>query len=591
MKNKALKFFAMLLPMTMLLSACGQTAESGNNSGTAESESTVETVEKETSSEEVSAPETEYPEYLNMDGAYPIIKDGYEDEITLTMLIGMQDDSGKWEDLWISQYLSDKYNINLEVEYVTGSNNERKNLILAANELPDIMLNCFMTTSELVKYGAEEGIFLQMDSYMNETLTPNILKYMVDDVKAACTAPDGHIYTLPHLKDVTEPNSNEPARLFINNAWLQELGIELPRTLDEFVDALYAIKKADPSGVGSENLYPMGGGMDISNNPKYLLNALGYIAFQTDNYGLKPTLRDGEVVIPAYDMDVFQEYLKLMNQFFNDGIIAPTFFTMDTTEMNAQMVAEQTAMYANAPYLPGNENWADFECLYPLTSEWQTEPEIAAPPATTIGSFVISADTEYPELCLRLADAFFNNTDDYCAAMGGGYGIDSEYSYGFLQKEYLPESNSWAVDSNKTPGNISSWNYVVQYLTGNTWNVGAHALPESIERLVALQGNPDFKSKLDTSGKNVWRVSVGEHMSPYAVNGFPTILYYTDDINQKIMDLETVITPYAKEQIALFITGKRDLSEVDAFKEELKRMGMEDLQNIYKDLYSTYMQD
>ena len=148
MKNKVLKLFAMLLPMTMLLSACGQTAESVQSSETAKSESSVE---KETSSEEVTAPETEYPEYLNMDSAYPIIKDGYEDEITLTMAINMQADSGKWEDLWISKYLSDKYNINLEVEYVTGSAfEERKSLMLAANELPDIILNFNMNGINLV---------------------------------------------------------------------------------------------------------------------------------------------------------------------------------------------------------------------------------------------------------------------------------------------------------------------------------------------------------------------------------------------------------------------------------------------------------
>lgn len=588
MKNKVLKLFAMLLPMTMLLSACGQTAESVQSSETAKSESSVE---KETSSEEVTAPETEYPEYLNMDSAYPIIKDEYEDDITLTMVIGMKEDSGAWDDLWISKYLSDKYNVNIDVEYVTDSTlSERKNLMYAANELPDIMVNCYVYTEELVKYGVEEGMFLQLDSYMNETLTPNILKYMVDDVKAVCTATDGHIYTLPYLQNAEEPNNNIPARMFINSAWLQELGLELPRTLDEFVDALYAIKEADPSGVGSENLYPMGGGMDTSSNPRYLLNALGYIAYNIDNYGLNPALRDGEVVIPAYDMDVFQEYLKLMNQFYTDGIIAPTFFTMDSTEVNAQMVAEQTAMYSNAPYLPGNENWADFECLYPLTSEWQTEPEIAKVSAASIGGFVISADTEYPELCLRLADAFFNNTDDYCAALYGGYGIDSEYSYGYLQKEYLPESNSFAVDSNKTPGNISSWNYIVQYVNGNTWNFGATLLPESVEKLVALQGNPDYKEKLDTSGQNIWRASLGEHMSPYAVDGFPTTLYLSADISQQITDLKTVINPYVQEQIALFITGKRDLSEVDTFKEELKKMGMEDLLNIYKEQYAAYIQ-
>ena len=501
----------------------------------------------------------------------------------------MQPDAGEWEDLWISKYLSEKYNIHMEVEYITSPDvlNERKSLMFAANELPDLMINCNVSTAELVKYGTEEGMFLQMDSYMNETLTPNILKYLADDnVKRACTTPDGHVYTLPYLVNLREFNNFVNARIFINNVWLQELGLELPRTLDEFVDALYAIKEADPAGVGSENLYPMGGGMDTNNNSWYLLNALGYINTSKDPYGLAPSLRDGKVVIPAYDTEIFKEYLTLMNQFYEDGIIAPTYFTMDPSEVNAQMNSGTTAMYDNAPYLPGNDDWADYECCYPLTSDWQTEPEIGTPEAASIGGYVISADTEYPEVCMRLGDAFFNNETDYCAALYGGYGVDSEYSFGYLQKTYLPESNSFGVDSSKTPGNISSWEYIVQYINGNTWNVGATLMPESIERLAAMQGHPDYEEWFDTTGVNVWRASGAEHMLPYAVESFPQILYATEEVTRQVADLTTVIEPYVKEQIAQFITGKRNLSEIDAFAEELKGLGMDQLLEIYTEQYN-----
>lgn len=579
-----MKLLSLMLAMAMLFTACGQSADGNKDADSAKEDSGKESEQKE---QEVV--ESEYPEYLNVESAYPIIKDEYADDVTLSMAILMQSDAGEWDDLWISKYLSEKYNLNFEVEYITSDTvDERKSLMFASGEMPDIIINCNITTDEMVKYGAEEGLLLQIDSYMNETLTPNLLKYVVDDVKTACTATDGHMYTLPLLQNIGESNYNVNARLFINNAWLQELDLEIPRTLDEFVNAMYAIKEADPAGVGSENLYPLGGGMeDGVNISRYLLNALGYIAYDMGNgYGLVPALRDGNVVIPAYDMDVYKEYLTLMNQFYTDGIIAPTFFTIESTEINAYMNNGQTAMYNNAPYVSGIENWADFESCYPLTSEWQTEPEIAGPSAATVGGFVIAADTEYPEVCMRFADAWFNNTDDYCAALYGGYGIDSEYSFGYLQKEYLEESNSFAVDSNKTPGNINSWTYIVQYLNGNTWSIGAALMPESIERLVDLQGNPDYEEKLDTTGANVWRTSVEEHMQPYLAEGYPTIVYASAETSERITYLESVIEPYAEEQIALFITGARDLSEVDTFKTELKDLGMEELLDIYTELYN-----
>ena len=99
----------------------------------------------------VSASE-EYPEYLNIESAYPIVKDEFADDITLTMAIVMQADSGNWEDLWMSKYLSEKYNINIEAEYITADTLvERKNLMFAANDLPDIMVNCDISTAEMVK--------------------------------------------------------------------------------------------------------------------------------------------------------------------------------------------------------------------------------------------------------------------------------------------------------------------------------------------------------------------------------------------------------------------------------------------------------
>lgn len=584
MKRKSIKkLLATSLAMVMLLTACGQTPSTESSQSTQQPESSAGS---ESTTEAVAS---EYPEYLNLDSAYPIIKDEYADDITLKVLIRMQDGAGEFDELWISKYLSEKYNINLEVECTFGSNHEeRKSLMFASNELPDILINPRLTTAELVKYGAEEGMLLQLDSYINETLTPNIAKYVVGDAKAACTANDGHMYTLPYMQNTNDPNANVPARMFINSKWLKDLELEMPKTLDDFVDVLYAIKEADPAGVGSENLYPMGGGMDTSSVSWFILNAMGYITYTESPYGETPTLRDGEVVVPVYDMDIYKEYLTLMNRFYVDGIIAPTYFTIDTTEVNAHVINGQTAMYGEAPYLSGTENWADYECLSPLTSKWQTEPEIAMIPAVSVGDFAISADTEYPELCMRIADAFFNNTDDCCLSLTGVTPTDSDLYFDYVLKEFNPETGTVGHDAAKLPEGMASWPYTVQKLMGATWKFGATGLFESYEKLAKELGYSDYKYVTNVEGTNSFRISVEENMMPYQTEGYPTILYATEEVATRQADLETVLHPYIKEQIALFITGKRDLSEVDAFKEELKQMGMDELLAIYTDLYDSY---
>jgi hypothetical protein len=57
---------------------------------------------------------------------------------------------------------------------------------------------------------------------------------------------------------------------------------------------------------------------------------------------------------------------------------------------------------------------------------------------------------------------------------------------------------------------------------------------------------------------------------------------------EEVDEIYAVINPYAREQIALFITGRRPLSETDVFAKELSDMGMDRLVEIYKEVYENY---
>ena len=596
-KKKAGRILALAMAFSMLLAgACGQapaeipeeTAETAQQSGES-TESAAET-QQETQSGGEAAAVSEYPDYLNLENTYPVIKEDAE-PIKLKVAMTMQDASGEWDDLWLSKYLKEKYNIELEMEYLYYSTlPERKSLMLNSGDLPDIMINWQFTTDELVKYGQEEGLLLACDEYMNETLTPGLTHYWTDEVRKACTTPDGHVYSLPNLKDGSEENVGSLSRLFINKAWLDELGLEMPRTLDEFVDAMYAIKEADPAGVGSENLYPLGGGMTTENTTWYLLNALGYnTASTTVNASATPCIRDGEVVIPVYDMDVYQEYLKLMNQFYQDGIINSNFFTIETTEVNAQMNAGQTAVYNNAPFVSGITTWSDWAACYPLTSDWQEEPEAADSPTVTVGGVAISADTEYPELCMRFLDIFYNNEPDSCRQFWGGPG-DPQYDYGFVTVKWDEEAQEMRMDATQFPEGYAEWDYMVELMAGNTMDFGAGGLRESIVKRAADNGHemaPHQEYDV-TIPDHHWRASMAENVVPYVKATFPTIYYVDAETSQRLTDLLTVIQPYVEEQTALFISGGRPLSETADFVEELEGMGMEELLTIYKDIYSAY---
>lgn len=588
---KKRKIFALMMASIMLLSACGQKpADSDADKDVSQESSKKDT---QTQESEIEDEESKYPEYLNLDSAYPVIKDEYKDELShkVTAMFGV--DAGttrEFDELWIDTYYNEKYNLDFEVKMVAAQAlGEQKTLALNSGDMPDMMWMFFMSSSELYKYGAVEGILLPLDEYISEELCPNIYKQVIENdfVRNLVTAPDGHIYSLPYL-DEENQLSSFPNRYWINEKYLETIGKDLPTTVDEFVDVMYALKEKDPSGLGSENFYPLGMTMQRS-LAGALMNGFGYVSTAMKFYGNSASIRDGEVVIPAYDMDVFQEYLKIMNQFYKDGIIHPSCFTMEETAAISELLTGATAGWETPVDVFGVQDWENWGAMIPLTSDWQEEPETCKPTHVQIGNFVVSADTEYPELILRFADQYFNNEEGCSLDFWGGVPANSEWATeGFVFNTVSEDGTSLVAESEYTDG-VGIYAYYCNYLHGQMPLWGNYGSSEAYVKQQLDAGIDPEKVKtyydLDPTDPNQYgRLSIYERMYPYATAGFPTIYYVDEKTNQRITDLETVIYPYIEEQVALFITGGRSLSETDAFVAELETMGIKELLDIYRSI-------
>ncbi len=565
MKKNGTKGLALLLALVMMLAACGNGDLKEN-------------------SQQAEGADGDYPEYLNMESAYPIIKDAYKDDIRLRMAYTMENNADEWDDLWLSQYFEGKYNVVFDTEGIAGNTlSDRKNIMFSSGDLPDIMMEMRVSNSEIMQYGVEEGMFLKMDEYISEELTPGIWHFLYGDYaaeKADCTALDGHIYTLPYL--ISKENATAHDYIILYEPYFDEVGVGLPETLDEFVDAMYKIKEQDPGNVGSENMYPWGGGMGIDGDCWYILNSLGYIT--DSNYGMGPAIRNGEVVIPVYDMDVYQEYLKVMNQFYTDGIINPNFFTIESSEVTAQVTAGQNASYYISRSVIGqsNDGWV---AAKPLTSQWNETPATREGTFCIPGNLLISADTEHPELCMRILDIFFNDVTDNCYQMA--FGADEKYSYGFAPRMiWNEEEGRFVENTDGIPEGMSGYSYWVDKMLGFYPHLGAMFLEECADVHTRSVGHEPKVVPPEGIA-----MSLLENVWPYAAEGFPWNYYVEPEMDERMADLETVINPYIREQVALFITGERPLTETAAFKKELEDMGIEELQGIYKTIYDNYQKN
>lgn len=491
---------------------------------------------------------------------------------------------------WFWPWMKQASQLNFEVEQVLSTAiGDRKNLMFVSGDLPDVMIGFSFSTSQLVKYGAVEGQLLALNDYITPEIMPHLSKWFEDypEYAALCTAPDGNIYSFPCIMAYNPGNSE---RFFWNTNWLKEAGKEIPNTLDEFIDVLYAMKAARPDS------YPLGGGANGDDPRSYLLNAMGFLAPAANNdKGYNIATRNGEIVIPGAD-PIYKEYLEIMHQLYVDEIINPSFFSMEKTAIDAMVAEDKTGAIPVYAYLatPEVEKFQQWTSGYPLTSEWNDTKTWLKASTLNIGGCVVSADCANPELVCRWVDFFFGdlghlyqwngpaaNNDD-CMGLTNGYVINPETG----ASTYVDVTNG-TYESNL----VRNYNQMMGFF--NVFGARGHALGNpSMTELNIMQkfyGAELTEATYDmNNGDQHYRYSMLLAMTPYEIGDFPYIVYFDDETNNVISDLSSVINPYIETETAKFITGVRDLAEFDNYLSELQALDIEEYLGYYQEVYESY---
>lgn len=568
-----------------MLCGCGakdaQTASSENQTPVRESQTAVQ--------EEESA--SKYPEYLNLDSSRPVVKDG--EEVTLRV-VTMRESiaTSDINENWFVKFIEEKLNINLEIEEVNESTyQERRNLMLASDDLPDIMLNMGLTATDMVAYGSDGRQLLPMSDYINEELTPNLAELLEKNPAAVLenTAPDGKMYTVPSFY-ACYPGWGDTLgtqRVFIDTKYMEAAGIEkIPETLDEFVDMLRAFKALDPALMGVNEIWPMVS--TWGNDKEFLENAFGWITSDTGDLTTPAwDVESKEVVVPC-NQEKYGDYVTLLNTLYKERLIHPDFFTIDKTAARALYAEGAVPVLCDAaPYLSIPERFDDFAAAIPVSSQWCDNGVTRKSPSYNFGKVSIAADTKYPEVCMRLIDYMYSNEGSVYSLFGCP--ADSEDLMG-LNGGFSLGDNDKIIFNDVASGKYESdFDYEVnaieltqgQFIPGDEGKRKLYAL-----EMVGAE-NPQYPEPDLTNPDDHYRNLCYEAHKGHMVNGLPS-MYMDVDQAARYADLKTVIKNYADAETAKFIVGQRPLTELDAYFEELKNIGIDEYTEICKDAYANY---
>lgn len=199
---------------------------------------------------------------------------------------------------------------------------EQFNLMVAGGDYTDMIgrFKAFYTAG--IDAGIENSIILDLSELMEDYM-PNYQYALAtnDTFRRDCTTAEGCIGAANTLFDVTEGEQIGPV---VRKDWLEEAGLDLPVTYDDYYEALKAFQSQGHEG-------SMALRWDGINSGSYLLAGFGAAGFYDDTAVAVPFLNiDGKVEFGPI-MDGYQEYLKLMNQWYSEGLIYHDFMSLDTS--------------------------------------------------------------------------------------------------------------------------------------------------------------------------------------------------------------------------------------------------------------------
>jgi len=288
---------------------------------------------------------------IQLDGTLPIITDAaaFEEKYgkISMLLVNTADRIVAPEDLAMCQKWFEDTGVEFDWQPIPGEGAQEKiNLMLASGEeLPDAFWNFGDGKSgNIVVQYANQGVFTPTEDLINN-YAPN-LKRILDSRPTywtEITAPDGHTYGFPYIEEMYGLVLTGGPWL-INKTWLDQLGLEVPTTVDEWVSCLEAFRDGgDLNGNGEADEIPMAtwfGADDTfgSYNMFYrLTGAFGCADSYCggNQYADHLRLIDGKVVFTATD-EAFRKTAELFNKMYNENLI-----------WNGSFEADSSAAYQN----------------------------------------------------------------------------------------------------------------------------------------------------------------------------------------------------------------------------------------------------
>lgn len=446
----------------------------------------------------------------------------------------------------------------VDCSFISGSGgSEALSLLIVADQIPDIIDDYWGNFPGGIDKCLADEVIMPLNDLMDAGYMPNFVKYLSEhpEVDRLCKNDAGQYYNVPMIR------ADDSYMVFNGNIvrkdWLDELGLEVPTTLQEMEDVLLAFKEKKGATAGYTVAW---------NNYSRTVYAFGI----AEDFYIN---QDGKVDY-GYLRSEYKDFLTLMNRWIEMGIADPDMFTQSYDTWSTKIASGKTgfvwgntggelgsklqSIKADVPgmdWIPVPNPTLDKEGSFPM--------DIRASVVNGVGAS-ISSTCKYPEAAAKFLDYVFSEEGIVLSNFGVEgvtfeRGADGSISFtdfvknnpdGYSQEQVL---NHYMGQKNKS------------FINTKAYMDLTYALPVQLESV------------------NLWKTdnAVCKLMPNVTLNADETSEYSS---------IMSEIQTYVDEMKLKYMLGSESLDSFDNFASTLHSMGIDRAIEIRQAAYDRFLQ-
>jgi putative aldouronate transport system substrate-binding protein len=451
----------------------------------------------------------------------------------------------------VLQEMTKRIGIKLDYIVVPGEVlNEKLNLTMASGDLPDLMnLNV-----NYINQNLSSGAFLALNDLVDNTaprlakkMTPTVKKYVVNQL-------DGKYYGIPLMGTARYKEG-----WLVRGDWLSKLGLKEPDTLDDWITVLRAFRDKDPDGNGKNDTIPFTYYAGTMRTNAILSNSFGFTEWWWSIIDGKP------VYNPTHPR--YKEAITWLANAYKEKLWDQEFVTASTKQWEERL----SSGAAGATH--GNLARSDMFNAVGRKINPSYNMIGVTPPAgprgergyntysSTLPGYVtaVTKGCKNVDAAMKYLDFWFSDEGSILSTMGIK-GVTYDVKDG--KEVYIGEMA--APDAGTNIGLWAKWGINQQMFPRNYYPV-----------YYDLVMGPNTKE-------------AAKKAEAYFKDPFPP-LSFTKEESARVKEIVAAVEPMANQYMDRMVMGELPLTQWDAFQTDMKKAGVDELNQIYGAAYQRFV--